>query len=215
LKKRTASANLRSGGHGARPDTEVETPMRRIVCAGVLGLMATAGAGLLGAARLHGQDAPPAAKPDGAAAGPRSMFEGLVQAIEKSEGCLGVETARTRGGKALVFAWFEDKAAALKWYHGATHRRVMGMMGTTPREDAMSGVPDEGPVMVVAAVTMGGEPNPEAGGMPISQISIELYRPLPGGASMGGRFSPEKLAIPGHRSAEYGGGEAEAPATKP
>lgn len=37
-----------------------------------------------------------------------AAFPDLVAALKKSPGCLGVETARTASGKAVIFAWFED-----------------------------------------------------------------------------------------------------------
>jgi hypothetical protein len=32
---------------------------------------------------------------------------------------------------------------------------------------------------------------------PVSQIAIELYKPLPGGLAAGGRFSPATMKVPG------------------
>jgi hypothetical protein len=32
--------------------------------------------------------------------------------------------------------------------------------------------------------------------LPISQIAIELYTPLPGGLSLGGTFAPEGMEVP-------------------
>jgi hypothetical protein len=51
---------------------------------------------------------------------------------------------------------------------------------------------------------MAKEPKFKATNMPISQIAIELYKPLPGGASLGGRFSPSTLKVPGlHEYTDY------------
>jgi hypothetical protein len=36
--------------------------------------------------------------------------------------------------------------------------------------------------------------------MPISQISIEMYTPLPGGAAVNGRLAPEGFNIPHFRN---------------
>jgi hypothetical protein len=33
--------------------------------------------------------------------------------------------------------------------------------------------------------------------MPVSQIAIELYQPLPGGIALGGRFAPTTMKVPG------------------
>src|SRR5262245_28124662 len=52
-------------------------------------------------------------------------FGNLVADLKASPGCLGVEVARTESGKQVIFAWFEDKEALLKWYHSDTHRALM------------------------------------------------------------------------------------------
>src|SRR5262245_25244808 len=52
-------------------------------------------------------------------------FPDLVGALKATPGCLGVETARTDSGKLVIFAWFEDKKAALAWYYSDTHEQVM------------------------------------------------------------------------------------------
>jgi hypothetical protein len=33
--------------------------------------------------------------------------------------------------------------------------------------------------------------------LPVSQIAIELYAPLPGGLAAGGRFAPSSVKVPG------------------
>src|SRR5262245_20565099 len=63
-----------------------------------------------------------------APAGKKDVGKGLpdiVGALKASPGCLGVETAKTGSGKQVIFAWFEDKKAALKWYHSDTHQQLM------------------------------------------------------------------------------------------
>jgi hypothetical protein len=42
--------------------------------------------------------------------------------------------------------------------------------------------------------------------MPISQIAIELYKPLPGGLFLGGRFAPDGVKVDGMRSVPSGQG---------
>jgi len=62
----------------------------------------------------------------------------------------------------------------------------------------MAGVPDDdNPVLAIASLTPSAAP--ASGGMPfaVSQISIELYRPLPGGLAAGGRFGPAAMKVPG------------------
>jgi hypothetical protein len=59
-------------------------------------------------------------------------------------------------------------------------------------------VPDEGePVLAIASLTLTGAPTGDVASLPISQIAIELYRPLPGGLAAGGRFAPAGLKVPG------------------
>jgi hypothetical protein len=36
--------------------------------------------------------------------------------LRATAGCPGVETAQTTSGKQVIFAWFEDKKAALAGY---------------------------------------------------------------------------------------------------
>src|SRR5262245_44814558 len=122
----------------------------------------------------------------------------LVAALKASPGCLGAETAKTASGKSVIFAWFEDKQAAVAWFKSAVHQQVMRRLlpdarsGRKPRAD----VPDDsGPIMAVASVTLNDKPtkdNPS----PFKQIAIELYQPLGGGLNIGGRFAPEKMKLP-------------------
>src|SRR5262245_24256612 len=52
----------------------------------------------------------------------------LVAGLKATPGCLGVELARTQSGKQAIFAWFENKQAALKWYYSTTHQTAMHML---------------------------------------------------------------------------------------
>jgi hypothetical protein len=126
-------------------------------------------------------------------------FPDLVGALKASPGCLGVETARTSSGKQVIFAWFENKQAALAWYYSDTHRSVQKMFAPgSPARTPMADVPDDGnPVLAIASLTPSGAPG--SNGMPfaVSQIAIELYRPLPGGLAAGGRFAPSAMKVPG------------------
>ena len=125
-------------------------------------------------------------------------FPDLVGALKESPGCLGVETARTASGKSVIFAWFEDKKAALAWYDSDIHRQAMKQFlpdfksGRKPLAD----VPDDsGPIMAIASLTPNDKPtkdNPS----PFKQIAMELYQPLGGGLDIGGRFAPEKMKVP-------------------
>ena len=142
------------------------------------------------ASHVRAQGAPPAGLPD------------LVGPLKATPGCLGVETARTSSGKQVIFAWFEDKKAALAWYYSETHRAVMTQLGPPsadqPTRAPLSGVPDDGtPILAVASVTLVDPAQMAPGVSPFKQIAIELYRPLPGGLALGGRFAPATVNVPG------------------
>lgn len=125
-------------------------------------------------------------------------FPDLVSALKATEGCLGADTARASSGKQLIFAWFENKEALLRWYNSDMHVASMRAVGQAPSARPMEGVPVDGPVLAVASVTMT-EP-PKGGGAPgLSQLAIELYQPLPGGVAAGGRFAPSTVKVPGLR----------------
>lgn len=120
----------------------------------------------------------------------------LVGGLKATEGCLGVETAGTAGGKNLIMAWFEDAEAARRWYNSPVHMRMVGMFGGEPKEKALEHVADDTPVLVIASLTMAeGDARIPGSPMPISQIAIELYTPLPGGAFVNGRLAPEALHV--------------------
>lgn len=125
----------------------------------------------------------------------------LAAALKESPGCIGVETARTASGKNVIFAWFEDKKAALKWYYSDTHVAMMKQFfpdrkGKKPLAD----VPDDsGPIMAIASITLTDKPTKE-NPLPYKQIAIELYQPIGGGISIGGRFAPEKMKVPPRKS---------------
>lgn len=125
-------------------------------------------------------------------------FPDLVAGLRAVEGNLGVETARTQTGKNVIFAWFEDKAAVLRWYHSEIHRDVQNrFFPDRPPHTPLAHVPDDvGPVLAVAAITFADRPRFEGTPLPISQISIELYAPLPGGLALGGTFAPAGLKVP-------------------
>jgi hypothetical protein len=139
----------------------------------------------------------PAADPPPKAPAKDSGLPDLVGALKEIPGCLGVETAKTASGKSVIFAWFEDKKAALKWYYSDTHVALMKQFfperkGRKPLAD----VPDDsGPIMAIASITLTDKPTKE-NPLPYKQIAIELYQPLGGGISIGGKFAPEKMKVP-------------------
>ena len=128
------------------------------------------------------------------------MGDRLLTSLKASPGCLGADAAQTRSGRNVIFAWFENKAAALEWYNGPTHTFVRKSF-TDPTGEPyapMEHVPDDVPVLVIASLKMGDKPLP---GMriPVSEIAIELYTPLPGGIRYAGGFSPQALEVPHRR----------------
>ncbi len=118
--------------------------------------------------------------------------DALIKGLKETPGCLGVETARTGSGKAVIFAFFENKKAAMKWFYSPTHREVMETLGARyeGKRTPMKGVPDDVPVMALASLTPGKPPSGDVK-LPVSQIAIELYTPLTGGLSIGGGFAPD------------------------
>jgi hypothetical protein len=129
---------------------------------------------------------------------PAGGFPDLVGALKATPGCIGVETARTSSGKQVIFAWFENKKAVLTWYYSDTHMSVKNQFAPGSSHTPLADVPDDGqPVLAIASLTLTGPPTGDVAALPISQIAIELYRPLPGGLAAGGRFAPEALNVPG------------------
>jgi hypothetical protein len=136
-----------------------------------------------------------AAKQD--AADKKTAPPDLVKGLKETPGCLGVETARTQSGKNVIFAWFENKKAALAWYRSDTHKFYMDNFGGAGRPP-MTQVPDDVPLLCIASITPSKEQKVPGAHMPVSQISVELYSVVPGGASVGGTFAPKSLKIPNH-----------------
>lgn len=178
-----------------------------IVLAAAVGLACLAALAPVTGAKLRpaepGDPPPPPAAP---AAGTPDFGAMLTRGLEASEGCLGVDTARFASGKVCIVAWFEDAEAVERWYYSETHTRFMSLFGGDPeaRKPLRHVENREAPVMVMAAITLGGEKR-LPGPMPISQISIEVYTPLPAGAAINGRLAPEGFEIPHFRELAIGG----------
>jgi hypothetical protein len=139
------------------------------------------------------QQAPPAA---GNAAG--DMGQRLIEGLRATDGCLGVENCQMgQSGKFAIIAWFENKAAVLRWYTSPTHSFLLRAFGGDPaNHKPLEHITDENtPIMVMASMTMVGKPI-APGGFPASQFSVELYAPLPGGAEINGRLAPKDFKIP-------------------
>lgn len=164
--------------------------MRRVtaILGGVVGLGVAAAALAWQAADQPAERQPPA--------GAQDFGARLIQGLKSTEGCLGVDAADFQSGKNTIVAWFENKAAVERWYHSPTHTFMMRAVGSDPTDlTPLKHVKDpKTPVMVMASITFGGE-QAMPGPVPFSQISIELYTPLPGGAMVNGRLAPEKFPI--------------------
>jgi hypothetical protein len=143
-------------------------------------------------ATLHAQSAANRGVPD------------LIGALKSTPGVLGVDaTQRTASGKAVIFAWFENKKAALTWYYSDAHQALVMQFagGKTRPGEPLAGVPDDGrPILAIASLTMPDSAAPKSAGdlrTAVTQIAIELYAPLPGGLAVGGRFAPSSVSVPG------------------
>ncbi len=165
----------------------------------ILGLVAILSAGIsatTGWADDQGAEPQPAANkstaPKQSGATKNFMgFPNFIQELRQTEGCLKAIGAKTFDGKDLVIAWFEDKAAAKRWYFGEMHQGMLDRFYPMrdPDREPLYWVPeDTGPIMTVASITRPKEP-----GKPISQLAIELYTPLHGGFAMGSLFGPDEF----------------------
>jgi hypothetical protein len=120
--------------------------------------------------------------------------------LKATPGVLGVDAARTLSGKQVIFAWFENKKAALTWYYSDGHQKLIKTLasGGNPGRTPMADVPDDGrPILAIASLTLSDKSQVANVQLPVSQIAIELYAPLPGGLAAGGRFAPSSVKVSG------------------
>jgi hypothetical protein len=125
----------------------------------------------------------------------------LVGALKATPGVLGVDAGQMVSGKQVIFAWFENKQAALNWYNSDVHRKLMNGFSSGGRrpDGPLAGIKDDsGPIMAIASITLD-RAAMQSGDLKgaTSQIAIELYAPLPGGLAAGGRFAPSAVKVPG------------------
>jgi len=124
----------------------------------------------------------------------------LIGALKATPGVLGVDAGNMMSGTQVIFAWFENKDAVLKWYYSDAHQALMAQFGSQRRPTGpLADVPNDGrPVLAIASVTLAGPvPSNAADLKSVPQIAIELYAPLPGGLAVGGRFAPSTVKVPG------------------
>jgi hypothetical protein len=121
------------------------------------------------------------------------MGEDLIKALKATPGCLGVDRGQMSSGKFVIFAFFENKKAAARWYYSPAHQRFMDMIAPdrNRKHVPMKEVPEDVPVMALASISFVGKPALENSKIPFSQIAIELFTPLTGGIHIGGGFSPD------------------------
>ncbi|MDX9912174.1 MAG: hypothetical protein RBS39_10110 [Phycisphaerales bacterium] len=186
---------------GLAPTGFARTAIVLALSAGVVGLASVT---LLAQPATPAQ-AQPAGQPQGQPGRGRAPGGGfgfnpmeLVGALKQTEGCLGVELAGTMGGKRSIIAWFKDPESVKRWYRSDTHQRMMGEFAKGAEgHQPLAHIGDyAGPVMVMATITPSDKAQLDGVELPISQISIELYAPLPGGAFVGGRLAPEGFEVP-------------------
>jgi hypothetical protein len=142
----------------------------------------------------------PAAVVTFAQAPPAQKLPDLVGALRATPGVLGVDAGQMASRKQVIFAWFENKQAVLNWFYSDAHQAYMRTItpaagsGRKPLADIAD---DSGPILAIASLTMSETAQVAGVQMPISQIAIELYAPLPGGLAAGGRFAPATVKVPG------------------
>jgi len=127
-------------------------------------------------------------------------FPDLVGGLRATPGCLGVKTSAFENGKQVaIFAWFENKAALNRWYASSMHQDAMRKFfpKIQGNDVAAAGFKDDkAPILVVATVTPSDKPM-EGQSLAVSQISVEMYTPVPGGLALGSSWAPESLNVPG------------------
>jgi len=124
----------------------------------------------------------------------------IVASLKATPGVLGVEAARTQSGKQAIFAWFENKQAVVGWFYSDAHQELMRRFtpGASTGRKPLADIPDNtGPILAIASLTYADQPQLPGVQLPISQIAIELYAPLPGGVAVGGRFAPSSVKVQG------------------
>lgn len=144
----------------------------------------------------------PGAQQGGQPGGPQGrqaggdMGQRLIAGLMATPGCLKADATAWRDGRNSIFAWFENKAAVERWYHSDTHQGMMGQLGAGPdQRQPLEHVEDpDAPVLVIATINFNGPPA-VPGPIPFSEIAIELFAPLPGGAFIGRRLAPETFEV--------------------
>jgi hypothetical protein len=143
-----------------------------------------------------------------AAQGAPQRLPDLVGSLKATPGVLGVDAGQMVSRKQVIFAWFENKQAVLNWFYSDAHQTVMRMYtpGASSGRKPLADIADtSGPILAIASLTMADKAQVAGVQLPISQIAIELYAPLPGGLAVGGRFAPATVKVPGLLDASAAG----------
>lgn len=125
----------------------------------------------------------------------------IASDIAKTPGCQGVRNLETTDGMKIYFVWFENKKSALAWYESGFHQSALALVkesfpGQAIHKPLRHVKQKDGPILVVAALTHKDRAKAKPGEFPFTQLSMEMYKPLPGGMSFGGRFAPADVSIP-------------------
>lgn len=141
---------------------------------------------------------PPSVVESEARAEAASASARLLEEIASVEGCHAVKSARAHDGTELIFAWFENRDAVLRWFEHPYHRKLLRDAGRPEDNVAAQHFGDDvGPILVLASVAYPAERGAINASMfddPVSgrpnRFSIEYYVPLAGGAYMVEPFAP-------------------------
>jgi len=169
--------------------------MRSIDIAGVGITIALAAAAGTGASHLLPTASAAHVEPARKAPSQPDVGNMLLQGLRDTPGCLAADAANWESGKNSIVGWFESKQAIIVWYDSQVHRRLMEPMGGASDEPLAHIPDDQGPILVIASITFSETPQIQGFPAPISQISIELFAPLPGGAHINGRLAPEGFQV--------------------
>lgn len=113
---------------------------------------------------------------------------GLRSALRAVRGCLGVKVAATEDGKEVVFAWFEDKEAVLRWYHSRARQETMRAFFPQykPRGPLHDVPGDVGPILAIASLKTAEEPLLKALRCRLLKSPLNYAHPSPGASSSAG-----------------------------
>lgn len=125
-----------------------------------------------------------------------------AEAFANVPGCLGAKSME-QDGTQVSFVWFKDREAVINWCKDQKHMRTaetilnLANPDLKMREPMAAAKNEEGPFLVI--MTLKRNENGGAGGFPLEQLSMEIYKPVNGGMFIGDRFAPKELNVDGMR----------------